>query len=146
MNKLFIYYSLTNNGDKVADYYKDKGYDIRKIEVKKKLPKIFFFRIMTGGFKALINYKEKLINFDNNIDNYNEIIIGSPIWFDCLSTPVRTALNKLNLENKTIHFVLYSGSGTGKKAQEFINKNYSNAKITILKEPNKNNDELKKLD
>ncbi|MBR3523310.1 MAG: hypothetical protein IKN87_01315 [Bacilli bacterium] len=146
MNKLFIYYSLTNNGDKVADYYKDKGYDIRKIEVKKKLPKIFFFRIMTGGFKALINYKEKLINFDNNIDNYNEIIIGSPIWFDRLSTPVRTALNKLNLENKTIHFVLYSGSGTGKKAEEFINKNYSSAKITILKEPNKYNDELKKLD
>ena len=137
MNKLFIYYSLTNNGDKVADYYKDKGYDIRKIEVKKKLPKIFFFRIMTGGFKALINYKEKLINFDNNIDNYNEIIIGSPIWFDRLSTPVRTALNKLNLENKTIHFVL---------AEEFINKNYSSAKITILKEPNKYNDELKKLD
>ena len=146
MNKLFIYYSLTNNGDKVADYYKDKGYDIRKIEVKNKLPKIFFFRIMTGGFKALINYKEKLINFDNNIDNYNEIIIGSPIWFDRLSTPVRTALNKLNLENKTIHFVLYSGSGTGKKAEEFINKNYSSAKITILKEPNKYNDELKKLD
>ena len=146
MNKLFIYYSLTNNGDKVADYYKDKGYDIRKIEVKKKLPKIFFFRIMTGGFKALINYKEKLINFDNNIDNYNEIIIGSPIWFDRLSTPVRTALNKLNLENKTIHFVLYSGSGTGKKAEEFINKNYSSAKITILKEPNKYNDELKKID
>ena len=146
MNKLFIYYSLTNNGDKVADYYKDKGYDIRKVEVKKKLPKIFFFRIMTGGFKVLINYKEKLINFDNNIDNYNEIIIGSPIWFDRLSTPVRTALNKLNLENKTIHFVLYSGSGTGKKAEEFINKNYSSAKITILKEPNKYNDELKKLD
>ena len=146
MNKLFIYYSLTNNGDKVADYYKDKGYDIRKVEVKKKLPKIFFFRIMTGGFKVLINYKEKLINFDNNIDNYNEIIIGSPIWFDRLSTPVRTALNKLNLENKTIHFVLYSGSGTGKKAEEFINKNYSSAKITILKEPNKYNNELKKLD
>ena len=146
MSKLFIYYSLTNNGDKIADYYKDKGYDIRKIEVKKELPKIFFFRIMTGGFKALINYKEKLINFDNNIDSYDEIIIGSPIWFDRLSSPIRTALNKLDLTNKKVSFTLYSGSGTGKKAEEYINKNYPNAKITVLKEPNKNNDELKKLD
>ena len=34
MKKLFIYYSLTGNGDIVADYLKDKGYSIK--EVKKR--------------------------------------------------------------------------------------------------------------
>ena len=29
-----------------------KGYDIRRVELKKDMPKKFFFRIMTGGFLA----------------------------------------------------------------------------------------------
>ena len=31
MKKLFIYYSLSGNGDYVADYLKNKNYDIIKI-------------------------------------------------------------------------------------------------------------------
>ena len=29
MKKLFIYYSLTNNGDVVAEVFKEKGYEIK---------------------------------------------------------------------------------------------------------------------
>ena len=43
MKKKFIYYSLTGNGDIVSDYLKEKGYDIRKVIPKHKLPKNFFF-------------------------------------------------------------------------------------------------------
>lgn len=42
MKKIFIYYSLTGNGDEVANYLKNKGYDTRKIEVEKPLPNNFF--------------------------------------------------------------------------------------------------------
>ena len=31
MKKIFIYFSETGNGDVVADYLKDKGYEIRKV-------------------------------------------------------------------------------------------------------------------
>ena len=109
MKKLFIYYSFTGNGDKVAEKL-SKTCDIRKIKVKKELPKTFFFQMMVGGFKSLTNYKEKLIDFDSNIDKYDEIVIGSPIWNDRLCTPVSTTLSKLDLNNKKITFILYSGS------------------------------------
>ena len=33
MKKVFIYYSLTGNGDLVSKFYKEKGYDIKKIKV-----------------------------------------------------------------------------------------------------------------
>ena len=137
MKKIFIYYSLTGNGDKVADYLKEKNYEVRKIEVEKPLPNIFILRILTGGFKALINYKEKLKNFNNDIEEYEEIIIGSPIWNSRLSTPVTSALKKLNLDNKKITFILYSGSGEAKKATSFISSNYSHAQIINIKEPKK---------
>ena len=145
MNKILIYYSLTNNGEEVANYYKNNNVEVRKVNVKKELPKSMFFKIMIGGFKALIGCKEKLIDFDNNIDKYDEVIIASPIWFDRLSSPIRTVLNKINLNNKKISFVLYSASGTANKATEFINKNYKDAKIIILKEPKSNKNELEKL-
>ena len=146
MKKIFIYYSLTGNGDEVANYLKNKKYTIRKINIEKELPNNFILKLLTGGFKALINYKEKLINFDNDISKYNEVIIGSPIWNSRLATPISTALTKLNLDNKKVTFILYSGSGEAKAATKFINNKYHDAKIIYLKQPKNNTQELNKID
>ena len=145
MKKIFIYYSLTGNGDEVANYLKNKKYTIRKINIEKELPNNFILKLLTGGFKALINYKEKLINFDNDISKYNEVIIGSPIWNSRLATPISTALTKLNLDNKKVTFILYSGSGEAKAATKFINNKYHDAKIIYLKQPKNNTQELNKI-
>ena len=145
MKKLFIYYSLTGNGDLVANKLKENKYELRKIKPQKELPKSFFWMIMVGGFKAMIKYKEKLIDFDNDISKYDEIIIGSPIWNGRLSTPVSTALTKLDLSDKKVSFILYSGSGEeNTKATSFIKEKY-NAQVINLKEPNKNPAELEKI-
>ena len=138
MKKLFIYYSLSGNGDIIADYLKDKNYEIRKIEAKKGLPNNMFLRILTGGFLAGINHKTPIKYFDSNIDSYDEILIGSPIWNDHLSCPINTVLEKLNLTNKKITFILYSGSGEAKKTEIKLKETYREAKIIILKEPKKN--------
>ena len=144
MKKLFIYYSFTGNGDKVAEIL-SKTCDIRKIKVKKELPKNFFLSMMVGGFKSITNYKEKLIDFDNNIDNYSDIIIGTPIWNDRICSPVSTALKLLDLSNKSITFILYSGGGHANTAIEFIKNNYKDAKIIELAQPLKKESELDKL-
>ena len=146
MKKIFIYYSLTGNGDEVANYLKNKKYTIRKINIEKELPNNFILKLLTGGFKALINYKEKLIDFDNDISKYNEVIIGSPIWNSRLATPISTALTKLNLDNKKVTFILYSGSGEAKAATKYINNKYNDAKIIYLKQPKNNTQELNKID
>ena len=146
MKKIFIYYSLTGNGDEVANYLKNKKYTIRKINIEKELPNNFILKLLTGGFKALINYKEKLIDFDNNISKYNEVVIGSPIWNSRLATPISTALTKLNLDNKKVTFILYSGSGEAKAATKYINNKYNDAKIIYLKQPKNNTQELNKID
>ena len=138
MKKLFIYYSLTGNGDEVAKLYKKKNYDIRKVKVKKSLPNKMFFKMMVGGFKALVGYKEKLVDFDTSIGKYDEIVIGSPIWFDRLCSPIRTVLSLLDFKDKKVSFVLYSGGGKADKATQFINEKYPKSKLVVLKEPKKN--------
>ena len=51
MKKIFIYFSLTGNGDLVSDKL-PSDIDKRKVIMKKNLPKKFFFMVMTGGFLA----------------------------------------------------------------------------------------------
>ena len=140
MKKIFIYYSLTGNGDIIANYFKNKNIDIRKVVTKEPLPKNFILSIITGGFKASINYCDKLDNFDNNIDNYDEIIIGSPIWNNRLSCPINSVFKELDLNNKKVIFILYSGSGKGLKAEEKIKKLYNNAKVIHIKDAKNNKD------
>ena len=146
MKKIFIYYSLTGNGDIIGEYLKDNGVDVRKVMTLEELPKNFILRIMSGGYKAMIQYKDKLDNFDNNITKYDEVIIGSPIWNSRLSSPINTVLDKLDLSNKKISFILYSGSGESKKASELIKKKYKDAKIINIKNPlNDKEDMIRKL-
>ena len=122
MKKLFIYYSYTGNGELIANNLKEKGYDLRLVIRKKKLPKSFFFGILTGGFLAATKHKDKLVDFDENVEEYGEIVIGSPIWNARFSSPINTVLNELNLKDKKLSFILYSGSGTSPKATELIKK------------------------
>lgn len=145
MSKLFIYYSFSGNGDVVAASLKEKGFEIRKVESKLKLRKNMFLQMMKGGFLAGIGAKPKLIGYDNNVDGYDEIYIGAPIWNGRLACPVNTILRDTNLKNKKLTFVLYSGSGTAKHADKKINKLYPNASIIHLQQPKNKEGEINKL-
>ena len=145
MKKLFVYYSLTGNGDLVADYLKNKGYDIRKVTEKKKMPKKFFFMVMTGGFRAGINAKAKLVNYDSDVSSYDEIVIGSPIWNAKFTPVLNSIVKQTNFENKKLTFVFYSGSGEGPKAEKKARELYPNAEIIFMQEPKKYDKEFAKL-
>ena len=145
MKKLFIYYSNTGSGDFVADYLAENGYEIRKAIPKKDLPKSFFFKVLTGGFIAGLNKKSKLKDYDGNVGDYDEIIIGSPVWNGRLSCPVNTVLAKTDLTDKEVSFILYAGGGTAPKAEKRLKKEFPFARITVLKEPKKYPEELKKI-
>ena len=144
MKRVFIYYSLSGNGEAVADYLSKKDYSIVKVETKSKMPKSMFFRILVGGFKASVNYKDKLKDFDPDISKYDEIVIGSPIWNSRLCSAINSVLDKIDLTGKKVTFVLYSASGEENKATEILKDKY-NCEVINLKEPKKNNDELNKL-
>ena len=144
MKKLFIYYSLSENGDVVSEEFKKKGYEIRKVITKRKYPKSMFFRILIGGYKASFNKKDKLLDFDSDISNYKKIVIGSPIWNDRLSAPINSVISLLDLSDKDVSFVLYSASGNGEKAKEKIKKLFG-VDAVVLKEPKKYKGELEKI-
>ena len=145
MSKLFIYYSLSGNGDLVAERLKSQGFEIKKVQTEYKLSKVLFFAMMKGGGDAMFNKKAKLIDYDGDVSRYDEIYVGSPVWNGRLTPPINTVLDKTDLSGKKLTFVLYSGSGYGKKAVKKLNKLYPDARVINLKQPEKYNDELDKL-
>ena len=146
MKKLFLYYSNTGNGDVVAEVFKKKGYDIRKFDTMKKLPKSFFWAMMVGGFQAGFKKKAKLLPFDQDISSYEEVVVGSPIWNGTFTPALNGLLDVLDLSTSKLSFVFYSGSGEGKKAVERLQKEFPNAPYIFLQEPKKYPEQLKKLD
>jgi hypothetical protein len=145
MPKLFIYYTLSGNGDAVAASLKEKGFDVRKVEPAKQPPKKFFLQILQCGFNAGRKYCEPLKAYDADVSAYDTVVIGSPVWNGRLSCPINTVLKETDLKDKKVAFVLYSGSGEAKKAEEQIRAVMPDAEIIHLKEPKKNPETLERL-
>ena len=145
MSTIFIYYSHSGNGDLVADYMRDKGAEVRKIERRKPMPQSFFAAVMQGGFMAGIGHKDKLRPWDPSVEGYDRVVIGSPIWNGKLSCPINTVLATLDLSGKAVDFVLYAGGGQAPKTERRLAEQYPSAKVIMLKEPKKFAEELDKL-
>ena len=138
MGKLFIYYSLSGNGELVAEEFGKYGFDTVKVEEKKKMPKGFFACMMKGGFLAGIGHKAKILDTNVNFDEYEKIVVGSPIWNARVSCPINTVIDMLKDRRDGIDFVFYSGSGNAEKAIAKLKEKYPSAKFLSLKQPTDN--------
>lgn len=137
MKKYFIYYSYTGNGDFVADTLKRSDLSIIKIEPKKHVKKINFFRILRYGGEAMFKKKMPIQSLDLILDKDDVVIIGSPVWNDRLSTPILTLLDKFEFDKKTTKFIFYAGGGEANHAEKQIAKMGFEQKAVVLKEPKK---------
>ena len=145
VKKLFIYYSHTGNGEAVAAYLAQNGYDLRRVTPKKELPRPFFCKMMQGGFLAGIGYRAPLVDFDADVTDYDAVTVGMPIWNGRPACPVNTVLRQLEPAGKQLSFILYAGGGAAPKTVKRLHRLYPNAPITVLKEPKKYPDELQKI-
>ena len=143
--KYFVYFSASGNGDFIAEYLKDLGYTPIKVEMIKPIKKINFFSIMKYGFRAGLNKKEKIKELNLDLIDNDEVIIGSPIWNDKLSTPINTLLDKYSFNKETTRFILYpAGEGTNKSLMQLEKLGFKNKPI-VYSNPLKNQDKIKEL-
>ena len=120
--KYFVYYSATGNGDFIAEYLKEKGYEPVKVETKKPLGKMGIFKMIRYGGKAMMGRKAKIKEVNLELKEDDEVIVGSPIWNDRLSTPINAVLAKFDFNKETTRFILYPAGSEAKKAMKQLNK------------------------
>lgn len=120
MKKLVVYYSYTGNTRKIASIIKDKlNCDVLELE-----PLIPFSEdydeVVDEYQNNSIDNKEVAIK-DINVDlnNYDEIIIGTPVWWYTISPVVVTFLKKYDLSGKKIYPFATNAGWLGKTFKDF---------------------------
>ena len=103
------------NTEVIADFIKDiTGADTFKVERKKAYPKEYMPCTKEAQEEQNIDARPELIKELDNIDNYDVIYIGSPVWWGVMPQPMVTQLEKLDFSGKTVRvFTTHEGSGLG---------------------------------
>lgn len=143
MKSVFVYYSLTGNGDFVASLFAGKGIDVIKLETEHRLPHHFLPLMMVGGAQALFHHKSKLKKERFDLSAYDRIILGTPVWNARTAPAMNAFLKKNSLIGKEIALVLISGSGDAQKCEASFRKRFALVSVLSLKEPLSNQDATK---
>ncbi len=113
MKSLIVFYSLTGNCKKKAEELKGEySADILELKFKKGFTKakMNFSNMLIGGFQAATKKTPKINHLDINLNNYNQIIIGTPVWASNITPPIRTFLKNNIIKNKKIIlFISFKG-------------------------------------
>ena len=64
-----------------------------------------------------------------DVSNYDTILLGTPIWYGGLSTPMKSFLNRLDLSEKNIGVFSTNRGGNDNGPHDDIVKRYPNAKV-----------------
>jgi len=118
MKSLVVYYSRTGTtkaaGEAIA---RELGADCEEIIDLKKRTGLRPIRWLIAGMDAR---RRKLTNIraQKKPENYDMIIIGTPIWNKKMTPAVRTYLTNKNLDGKKVGFFCTGGGSSMKKALE----------------------------
>lgn len=75
---------------------------------------------------ADVNSRPSIKEKVQNIDNYNKIVIGFPVWWYREPSIIDTFLEENNLENKEVYIFVTSGGSGVTETLEGLRKKYSN--------------------
>jgi flavodoxin len=133
MKTLVVYYSRTGNTKYVAEKIAENlaADTCEVIDKKSRKGRLGFVR---GGYES-IRKKLTEIELSKTVDNYDLLIIGSPVWANGIAPAIRTFINQNNLSNKKIaSFVTLKGNDPTKafdSLKEAIFPNESSAELGI---------------
>lgn len=119
MNKLIVYFSYTNNTRKIANKIKEK-LDCDILEIKTKIPYSDDYQKVVDDEhnQEASDYLPEIENLDIDLNKYQEIIIGTPVWWYRPVPAIRTFLNENNLSGKIIKPFATNAGWLGKTFQE----------------------------
>ena len=108
MKYLVVYYSRTGNNKTIGDAIAQALSADIDVIIDKKKRKGFLNWLRAG--RDSIGEKLTEIEFEKDPQDYDTIVIGSPIWAGRLIPPLRTYLNSVNLKGKRVAFYICSQS------------------------------------
>ena len=103
MKKIVVYYSYTGNTKKIADMIKEK-LNCDFLELTPKIPFSTDYQTVVDEYQnnSIDNKEVEINDINTNLNDYEEIIIGTPVWWYTISPVVVTFLKKYDLSGKVV--------------------------------------------
>lgn len=104
MKTIIIYYSYGKHTRMIAERIKEKlGCDI--LEIKPKVPCSSDYESVVDATKDNLETKKTpdIEDININLDEYDKVILGTPVWWYGITPPIRTFLTKYDLSGKKVY-------------------------------------------
>ena len=132
MNRAVVYYSLSGNTKEAAKVIARKlGAKIFEIDLVKQLPKNTVRQMLVGGMQSTFGRRPKIKGVPDNIDYYDEIILGMPVWAGMPASPVNTFIKNYGVADKIDAVFTFSGGGDNDRCLAQLSKSLKNIKSQV---------------
>lgn len=149
MKTAIVFYSQSGNVRWVAQQMAEiLKADLIELECVKQYPDKGFKKFYWGGKSAVMQETPKLQPYVFNGEEYDRIILGSPVWASNIAPPLRTFIKdnqEALIEKKTAAFVCMAGSGGQKalnKLEKLVTLCAQLVLIDPLERPSRDNDAM----
>ncbi len=137
MKTLVIFYSFEGNTRFIAQQLaKSLQADTMELQVAKKYPTKGLQKYLWGGKSVLLGEQPPLTNPMADLDAYQNIVLGSPVWAGSFAPPMHTFLQQHAFHGKNVAlFACHGGGGAQKcfaKMRESIPNNTFVGDIAFL--------------
>lgn len=121
MKTCIIYYSLDGN-TKAAATNISKALDADLIEIQpcKEYPSKRAFLMFIGGYQSTFGREIPLKTIEQDLEQYDKIILGTPVWAGKPAAPVQQFLKENQIEGKVAGVFTCSGGGKNEGCIDFI--------------------------
>ena len=134
--KLIVYFSYTNNTKTIAELIQKKlNCDILRIETKVPYSNDYQTVVEDEQNSEASNHIPEIKDININLDEYDTIILGTPVWWYRPCPAIRAFLTKYDLSNKTIiPFATNAGwlGRTFKEIEKLANKSTIKSEKNIV--------------
>ena len=141
MNRIIVYYSLSGNTEEAVNIIAEKlGCETLKLETVKPMPKNYAAQLLVGGGQVAMNKIPEIKPLTKDMKDYDEIIIGTPIWNSKGVPAINAFLKDSDVCSKVIGLIITSGGGVIDKCVKALESKIPNVKYKVSLLDRKNKD------
>ncbi len=121
MKTAIVYYSLQGNIRYVAGKVSSEtGADLIELIPVKAYPDKGMIKFIWGGSAVTFKKKPDLMPYSFNADDYDLVVLATPVWASSFTPPLRTFLEDNDLSGKKIAVIATSAGGDSSKCIEAL--------------------------
>lgn len=127
-----IYYSLEGNTDYIARQISEKtGAELIRLVPKKEYPTGKVSKYIWGGKSATFGEMPPLDNSPIDLNKYDTIILGCPLWAGKITPPMNTFLNTYEIKDKNIAIYMCCLGGNTDKVIGLMEEKLASNKMLV---------------